>query len=713
MKQNKIWEQLPGDLLHYLCSEWLTWSDLSVLDITCLGEEDREKWLSSLSSLVMTEAPSSLTKVVHGTDHNKKHMTSYYQWLGSRKVLVRDKFPVLLSVLEDLLLYCNPATFCPALHSIVMEEAGLFSFGIEIHNDYSLLESDLLSFLRHCNHLNEVNVLGPVRGSSSEGNEKGYARVDSVLYTTLLLVQANTLKKLRVLIRHSDELVCSEIENLLRKHMNSLQELEVYDDSDGPEYVGWNQVFNYLILSRHVLQRLDVWMQRVRSDNRMALLMEYLSLAGTSLKMLKFPDPWNNFTTSEELLTLIGTSCPMLESLSLDIYRLSYYVTKPSMIYHLCLNLKSFSAGRFKLEVDEKKNSVHLSITVCRCDPLVEDSMECLCFVLERGQYDQVGLSLSYLELTNDDEWSVVKSKVGGKLTYVSAAMSEDILVDLLKENPRLQVLKVDEKSSELSNQSLSTIAEYGQNLIELTIAMYGESHFTDEMISHMIRRCTKLEVLHIPNAGCESILCAAQYLPRLREVMFARVLGSRTAIGTLLDSEEVRWSPCLKEGGDEGLYSENEMRNEACIAKVGWMDGCHPKVVREIAARLLEVLSVGDYYFTSSTTKLPHIGGYNTVKADPMAITHFCCTEHLTHLLRAVLAIVFATGENPEKALVLKRTLLLGSLSPITASGSVNIQLPEGALDLGVGRGGGMEHGDRFRSVCKASASGHTHALI
>eukprot|EP00981_Chlorochromonas_danica_P010153 scaffold3051_cov167-Ochromonas_danica.AAC.12 len=65
--------------------------------------------------------------------------------------------------------------------------------------------------------------------------------------------------------------------------------------------------------------------------------------------------------------------------------------------------------------------------------------------------------------------------------------------------------------------------------------------------------------------------------------------------------------------------------------------------------------------------------------------------------------------AENPEKALVLKRTLLLGSLSPITASGSVNIQLPEGALDLGVGRGGGMEHGGRSRSVSKASASGHS----
>lgn len=65
--------------------------------------------------------------------------------------------------------------------------------------------------------------------------------------------------------------------------------------------------------------------------------------------------------------------------------------------------------------------------------------------------------------------------------------------------------------------------------------------------------------------------------------------------------------------------------------------------------------------------------------------------------------------AENPEKALVLKRTLLLGSLSPITAPGSVNIQLPEGALELGVGKGVGMEHGGRSRSVSKASASGHS----
>eukprot|EP00981_Chlorochromonas_danica_P000315 scaffold82_cov163-Ochromonas_danica.AAC.1 len=333
--------------------------------------------------------------------------------------------------------------------------------------------------------------------------------------------------------------------------MDSLQELEVSDRSKGPEYVGWNHIFNYLIRSRHALRGLDVWMPPERYNNAIPLLLQYLSLAGSSLKMLKFPDPGDDFVSSEELLTSIGTSCPMLESLLLVVGGCRY-VTKPSIMYRHCPNLKSFKAGTFTMKVDEKMNSVYLSITVCRCDPLLEDSMECLCFVLERGQYDQVGLSLSYLELTNDDEWSVVKSKVGGKLTSVSAAMSEDILVDLLKENPRLQVLRVNadvEKRSELSNRSLSAIAEYGQNLIELTITMHGESHFTDEMISHMIRRCKKLEVLHIPNAGCESILCAAQYLPRLREVIFSPVVGETGTIGTLLNSQEVRWPSGLKEG--------------------------------------------------------------------------------------------------------------------------------------------------------------------
>eukprot|EP00981_Chlorochromonas_danica_P003735 scaffold686_cov177-Ochromonas_danica.AAC.19 len=434
MKQNKIWEQLPRALLHY-----------------------REEWLSSLSSLAMTETPNNLTKVVYGAPYDKKYTISYYQWLGSRKVLVRNKFPV-----------------------------------------------------------------RPVRWPPSEKHGKGYARVDSVLYTTLSnQLQANTLKKLRVLIRHSDELVCSEIENLLRKHMNSLQELVVYDDSHGPEYVGWSHIFKCLIQSRHALCVLDVWMQRVRFDNRKALLLEYLSLAGMSLKILKFGYRADDFVSNEELLKSIGTSCPKLESLLMDTYGGSF-VTRPSIIYHLCPNLKSFSEVSFKLEADEMKNSVNLDIRI-----LLHE---------ERGQYDQVGLTLSHSELTND-EWSVMKSKVGGKLTSVSAAISGDILVDLLKENPRLQVLKVNgynEERIELSNRSLSTIAEYVQNLIELTITMRGEAHFTDEMISHMIRRCTKLEVLHIPDAGCESILCAAQYLPRLRERALS-AMGEKFTCSTIL----------------------------------------------------------------------------------------------------------------------------------------------------------------------------------
>eukprot|EP00981_Chlorochromonas_danica_P007129 scaffold1561_cov184-Ochromonas_danica.AAC.2 len=65
-------------------------------------------------------------------------------------------------------------------------------------------------------------------------------------------------------------------------------------------------------------------------------------------------------------------------------------------------------------------------------------------------------------------------------------------------------------------------------------------------MISEMIRKCTMLEDLVIPCAGLESILSAAQYLPRLKNVMLDCVTASVEEVYAL---RELRWSSYLREG--------------------------------------------------------------------------------------------------------------------------------------------------------------------
>eukprot|EP00981_Chlorochromonas_danica_P000789 scaffold190_cov173-Ochromonas_danica.AAC.2 len=470
--------------------------------------------------------------------------------------------------MKDLLLYCDPMIFCPALHSVVIQE------GEEaVSNDHSVLESRLLSFFGHCSHLEGARFIG--LSQSRQDLEEAWVSYNSILFTSLSnQLQDNTLKKLDINLVYTDEVVFHEIEHLLSKHMESLNELELGRNV-------YTHVLTYLIHSRHMLRALIIRSPNMPYSN-LPLLLKYLSLAGMSLEILcyKYCDMY--LELSDELLLSIGASCPTLESLLLD--KESVIVLNPSLIYHLCPNFKELSSLHFNLEVDEEKNSAHLEMTVSQHQGFVEDCMECLCLVLQRGQYHQVGLTVSgYLK---EDEWVIVKTKVGAKLTSLDAKMSEDVLIELLRDLPRLQVLNVSPSEENiLSVESLLMIAEHGQNLIELTFRYNNKYNFTDDMISHMIRRCRKLEVLSIPCAGCESILCAAQHLPRLREVTFGRVGMSKEAIMDLLDNEEVRWPSSLRCGlvksKDEFnfLYEARSSRwlqlsvDECGKAVAGWKD--------------------------------------------------------------------------------------------------------------------------------------------
>eukprot|EP00981_Chlorochromonas_danica_P010039 scaffold2953_cov187-Ochromonas_danica.AAC.4 len=572
-----MWQYLPKDLLHCLYCEWLTWSDLSVLDIVCLGEEDREEWLSSLSSLVMTAAQNF--------DHvPDQKLVNYYKWLGNRKVLIRDGLVLRMSLLQHLLLCCDPVTFCSALHSILIidddekvtaspdasdddnSDSGLSldesesqddssdsnsnsdgSTEEKVSYDDSTIELSLSSFLSHCSHLEAVKV-----NIVTSWNKYDCGRQDDILYTALNnQLQDNQLVKLDIVFDYHREIVLDKIVRLLSKNVNSLKEIRIVDSSE--DCCGVIYVLKSLIASKHTLRVLGMYIDHYTRNDTIPILLQYLSAAGMFLEsyFLRSAKFSINFIFTHELLMTIGTSCPNLVELSWSASKVDENL-KPIEIYRLCPNFKHLTIDNFfMMNVDEEKNRLnfHTTLNKLTC-ALLEGCMDCVLLSLQRGQYSELGLTTHCgLEV---EEWTLITRKVGSVLTSLCVHMSEDALISLLPNLPRLQELDV-EVIGAFTDSSLAAIAGYGEALTNLRITkVFGDAskiEFSDEMICEVIRKCKMLEVLEIPCVGCESILCAARYLPRLRWVTFECVRASRKSIFSLLCGGEVRWSSCLRQG--------------------------------------------------------------------------------------------------------------------------------------------------------------------
>eukprot|EP00981_Chlorochromonas_danica_P004847 scaffold974_cov176-Ochromonas_danica.AAC.4 len=538
-----IWQHLPRDLLHCVYSEWLSWSDLSAVDIACLSNlADREEWLSSLSSLLKTEA-CSLVKTEYDYVNNER-LVSYYKWLGSRKVLVRDKFPMRLSVLDDLLHYCDPVTFCPALHSIVIL---IDNERTDSCDDSILIESSLSRFLSHCIHLEGIN-------EAQSGIERDdCVKWNSILYTALTNhLQENQLMKMGVFFGKRDNVLIDKVGSLLSKHDKSLKELAVRDRAkDNP---GLTHVLENLIKSKHALRVLNiVFTYKGGNSTIIPSLLQYLSSAGMFLETLTvYSFEEGDFCLSEDLILSIGRSCPKLERLSWDVEGVSDEIVKPSLIYHLCPNLKYLSLQDCEIDVDEDINRMFLTIPSQPVD--LEDSIECLLLALQRRPCTHVGLSIYNEEIElGVSEWSLIKSKLGPVLTSLRGLIPEDVIMDFVADLPNLKILCVLTERYEYSDNCLSSIAEHGQNLTELHF--FGFIQFSDEILFEVFRRCSLLEVLDFSGLGCQSILYAAQHLSRLRKAMFDSVIASEADIVSLLHSEDMRWPSCLRTGEISSIH--------------------------------------------------------------------------------------------------------------------------------------------------------------
>eukprot|EP00981_Chlorochromonas_danica_P009559 scaffold2729_cov188-Ochromonas_danica.AAC.7 len=119
------------------------------LDIACVEKNARKGWLTSLTDLRTTQALT--TKRLFSDDE----MKAFYNWLGSRKVLFVEEFPVRPEVLEDLVGgLLDMESYCPTLRSI-----DIYTWSTDDGiPDIDQVKNDLSVFLSHCHNLRGVTV---------------------------------------------------------------------------------------------------------------------------------------------------------------------------------------------------------------------------------------------------------------------------------------------------------------------------------------------------------------------------------------------------------------------------------------------------------------------------------------------------------------------------------------------------------------------------
>eukprot|EP00981_Chlorochromonas_danica_P011343 scaffold3894_cov165-Ochromonas_danica.AAC.1 len=364
-----------------------------------------------------------------------------------------------LSVLEDFLRYCDPVTFCPSLHSILILDDELVVLGADddddppVSYDVSKATSGLSCFFSHCSHLKEVSF------NLMKEPDDTHIRHDSVIYAALYeQLRDNQLVKADFRLFSVDEVVCNDIINMLSKHVNSLKEIKLVNHTK--QRSGVVCLLENLIKYKNALHVLDIELRRGMVDYPIPLLLQYVSSSGMFLKELDFQYEGDNAILTDQLLLLIGTSCPNLEVLSW-IGELDSNASIESVeIYQLCPNLKCIRLPSFIfMNVDEKKNMLDLSIYD---DTRLVESMEYVLLALERGQYSEAGLSVSH-EL-EDEEWKLVLKTIGPMITSLEVEVTEDALVDLLPNLPLLQKLDVTAVGT-ITDRSMVTIARHGQKL--------------------------------------------------------------------------------------------------------------------------------------------------------------------------------------------------------------------------------------------------------
>eukprot|EP00981_Chlorochromonas_danica_P013164 scaffold5931_cov173-Ochromonas_danica.AAC.2 len=503
-----VW-QLPRDILHSIYSEWLEWEDLSCLDVACVEKNEREVWLTSLTDLRMSTAFA-----FNGS------MRIFYEWLRSRNVFYVEAFPIRVDVLEDLVAVLDMESCCPTLRSIEIETWS---------NDRSVsyishVKSNLSVILSHCGHLQGVTVWM----SDSDGSCECLS--DIVLSVLVEQLRENSLVKIslqNIEVHHEIDVI---VATLLTKHASSLRDLNISTlDEEDLDFIVSALIKNQICL-------------RVLSTSQaMPSLISYLSSTGGLLEVLEVSNTLESFD-ADDLVASVAASCPKLtrlvtcncEPCSIETLR---------RLYEQCPHLQDVSIGDVDkvIETDEKTKSVSIEV-----QGHSEDWSICLYHVLRRRQYKKVTLRLREV----DDYHPVrnLKSMLEPYHIHLDASTTVEIsLISLLRDLPHVNSLhSVPKVDNEYTDATLAAISEHANSLIELT---FDNTHFTNSMLSELIKTCHLLERLTIVDCGLECLKTISE-LSNLNMVdITLRGFAAREVLEGLLLDDKVTWPSTLKKG--------------------------------------------------------------------------------------------------------------------------------------------------------------------
>eukprot|EP00981_Chlorochromonas_danica_P011467 scaffold4013_cov192-Ochromonas_danica.AAC.12 len=441
-------------------------------------------------------------------------MRRWYEWVISRKVFLVERFPVRLRALGNLTTTLNYESYCMALRSIVIRHC--------LREKMRSLDSSLLSvlkermhlFLRECNHLEGMIYYG--FGDCSE--------VRDLVFSALIRgLKTNSLQNVCIeLFTSISKSTMNMIRQLLVNHLSTIHDLEF--SSPGVSEGSIDRIMNILNEKTTPLKKLCLHADHISLQTLLRLLerREYL-LSGEFLSSIENVKP----RRFDDFSTHTWVSIEVNEVFSELVYIM------------LSLNLSKEESEIF---------------------------LECLLLAIQRSQLTLTVSNVPfcyYLVTEHHNDWILFKSKLSPYLTDLEGEMSESILIEALKDLPRLEKLSInldedklsiDLEEKSYSDLSLAAIMEYGSGIKTLSINGCGsheygleQCSFSDDMISKMIRGCQKLEVLKIPGAGQESVL-AAKHHSMLREVYLLEVIVGKEEMSRLLCVDE-------REGGEKCVW--------------------------------------------------------------------------------------------------------------------------------------------------------------
>eukprot|EP00981_Chlorochromonas_danica_P007197 scaffold1595_cov171-Ochromonas_danica.AAC.2 len=540
MSSKSLLLQLPRDILHIVYSEWLpSWRDLSRLDVGCVGKEDREVWLCSLSELKMRNWDILRRLSQHS-------MERWYEWLISRKVLLVEMFPVRLSVFANLIIATELdfGSYCPSIRSIEITNDLDATVRSLDSSTLSVLEDRLYLFVKECIRLEGMCFFGA--NDSSE--------ITNLILSALRRgIKANTLHNISINFwppASASPSTLSMILQLLANQVSSMEDFEFSDDGISKESV--DELMILLHENRSPLKKLGLIVTHIS----LLKLLECLSSVGEHLETLqvgRFSMPCRVDYVARDCLSTLGRSCPELKRVSLftcDTPSDEFSIRKIYQLYELCSNFTSFhySPSRFEaisINVNYQNELNYVLQPIDRFSREEKDEfLECMRLAILRSQCKLTVSNHPFCGnfVQQHDDWVLMKSKLSPYLTDLNGMMSESILIEAVKELPRLERLIVNLAEERFGDLSLSVLKEYGNGLKMLWL--FGmrlppeQCSFTDEMISKVILGCEMLEELRMPGAGQESVL-AVKHHSRLRKVYLDEVKLSQEEMSSMLALDE------------------------------------------------------------------------------------------------------------------------------------------------------------------------------